>query len=223
MGAELTTTFTATLGHGCIITEYGIEIPTGLPHDEWVDVGVRLGDLTAHTERVASALSWAIGQWLAWGEHTWGEKYAQASDVLGLAEQTLMNMQYVVEAFGGKPLRPSLSFAHHSEVASLPAATRAAILGRAESEGLSAREVRGLAQVTRALAAGKDPARERAANALERALQDVRECEPSTWPDLVFRAVKPMCQAPGFARALACLLLATVESETKGDSCSISG
>jgi hypothetical protein len=81
--------------------------------------------------------------------------------------------------------------------------------------------VRGLVQATRALAAGKDPAHERVVWAFERAVRELRECTPDAWPDLVFRAVKPICQASGFARTLAYLLLATVEM--KGDQCTTNG
>lgn len=185
----------------------------GLSFEEWEQAGHFLAaQLDAAIGRL-STLQWHVADWLHFGECEYGERYAQGMDVLGLDYQTCANMNQVGERFPPERRHPRLSFSHHQEAAFLEPGVADVILDRAESEGLSAREVRGLAQTHRSLAAGRDPARERAAFTLDRALQDVRECEPGSWPDLIFQALKPMCRASGFARRLACLLLSTVEED----------
>lgn len=205
------------LGHGRRITEAGLVLPPGLAWNEWVEVGRALAEVARRTEHIRSRVSWAIGQWLLYGEHAYGEKFAQAASELGLEPHTLQNMQWVVERFGGAPSHPSLGFWHHAEVAALPPEDREAILKVAEAERLSRSQVRELARDARASAAGEDPDELRAKDALEHALAELRRLPPERWADLVFWAIQPMLRAPGFRQSLE-LLLQESTQEVEGDN-----
>lgn len=107
--------------------------------DEWSNAG-------AYLQHAAGAVQWCLGDWLNYGERKWGEMYSQAIEATGLDEQTLMNTKYIAGRFEFSRRRENLAFTHHAEVASIPTAEADAILARAESDGLSTREVRSLAR-----------------------------------------------------------------------------
>lgn len=189
-----------------VLTENGLELPPGLDYDRWADIGHHLRELAARTERARSAISWAIGQWLAYGQHTYGEKYAQAAELCGLAPQTLMNMQYVTERYGGAPSHPNLPFGHHQEAASLPVELRERLLDEAEAEGLTTAEVRARRRALTATANGEHEHEAEAKYQLTQALQELRRLPPDRWPSLLYWAIKPMTRAPGFTDGLIDLL-----------------
>lgn len=83
-----------------------------------------------------------LGDLLRFGEVTYGERYAQAMDVTGLAYQTLANAAWVAGSVDVSRRRETLSFGHHAEVAALPAAEQVAWLDKAEADRLSVSELR---------------------------------------------------------------------------------
>lgn len=86
---------------------------------------------------------WWIGDWLRFGERKYGEMYAQALEATGLDYQTLADAKWVAEQYPEFSLRnENLSWSHHRFAASLPQKQRLELLEKAESEGLSAHEVR---------------------------------------------------------------------------------
>ena len=73
-----------------------------------------------------------IGDWLVYGEHTYGEMYAQALDATGFSYGTLANQVYVAQRFDFSRRRENLSFSHHQEVAALPPEEADELLDRAD-------------------------------------------------------------------------------------------
>ena len=195
------------LGQGARIIAGNIHLPDDLTYEQWARVGEGLAYVHARLDQVNTSLHWAIGQWLRYGEHRWGEKYAQAASFLGLSPGYLANIQYVADAYGGQPARPALSFRHHAEVASLAPDTRDQLLETAEHEGWSAHDLRRAAREARIAQSGREPAQVIAAEELARAVTAVRACPPDIWPTLIAAAVRPLQQAPGFIPRLVALLL----------------
>jgi hypothetical protein len=101
---------------GCTITEFGLDTPSpssgALTYETWEKVGSVLG-------AVGNASSWAIGDWLIWGEHVFGEKYAQASLVLGVSEESLKIYHWVASRFPKSMRDPRLTFSHYKRLARL--------------------------------------------------------------------------------------------------------
>lgn len=92
---------------------------------------------------VFKSLPFVIGDWLAFGERTYGEKYVQAVALTGYATQTMYNAKYVCDHVPQEIRRPAtLSFAHHAEVASLPVEKQIELLDEAEELGWTRAEMR---------------------------------------------------------------------------------
>lgn len=105
--------------------------------------------LGAYLGRMNRSCSWWVGDWLAFGEGVFPEKYAQAAAATGLAEQTLLNRVYVCKNVPPSRRRAALSFSVHSEVASLDAREQKMWLDRAERQGMSQKELRAAMKATR--------------------------------------------------------------------------
>jgi N6-adenosine-specific RNA methylase IME4 len=103
--------------------------------DEWIHVGRKL-------MLIESGIQWAIGDWLAYGEFNFGEKYAQAIDTTDRDPQTLMNYQWVANKFPISRRRENLTFSHHAEVAALTFEQQEALLTLAASTRMSSKALR---------------------------------------------------------------------------------
>lgn len=116
-------------------TERGLEFYGDLTYEEWEELGVGL-------QRLGRAWQWWVGDWLNYGEHRWGEKYAQAVEVTGSEEKTLRNAVYVCGNVEMSRRRDNLSFSHHAEVASLDPDEQDALLSEAEERDWSRNQLR---------------------------------------------------------------------------------
>lgn len=105
--------------------------------------------LGAYLGRMNRSCSWWVGDWLAFGEGVFPDRYAQAAAATGLAEQTLLNRVYVCKNIPPSRRRAALSFSVHSEVASLSAREQKMWLDRAERQGMSQKELRAAMKATR--------------------------------------------------------------------------
>jgi hypothetical protein len=116
-----------------IATPTGLTIDAGygeIPFEMWAAYGEGL-------QVIGMAYPWVVGDWLAWGERTYGEKYPQAVAVTGHAIQTLYNQKYVCDHVPKSVRRVGAnrpSFATHAEVASLPVEKQAILLEQADNE-----------------------------------------------------------------------------------------
>jgi len=126
-------------------TPVGMEVSGDPSFEDWDRAG-------AFLQQASGAVLWWVGDWLNYGERKWGEMYAQAVAATGYDEQTLRNAKWVAGAFDLSRRRDKLPYTHHAEVAAMPSEQADRLLDRAESEGLSKREVRAL--VSRAKAGG---------------------------------------------------------------------
>jgi hypothetical protein len=102
---------------------------------QWTAVGRRLAC-------VSSASSWALGDWLLFGQRTFGHRYRRALASTNLDYQTLRNYAWVAGRFPPARRRDALSFQHHAEVASLPEPVQDLWLARAEAGCWSRNELR---------------------------------------------------------------------------------
>lgn len=80
--------------------------------DEWAQHGKRLG-------AIGRGVAWWIGDWVNYGNTTFGEKYVRAANVTGYDVKSLMNMASVAGKFPLSRRRENLSWSHHAEVAGL--------------------------------------------------------------------------------------------------------
>src|SRR5262249_15289538 len=96
-----------------------------LPYEQWEIIGRRL-------RSIERAIQWLIGDWLRYGERTYGEMYSQALDATEYSYGTLRNQAWVAGQFELSRRHDNLSFTHHQELASLPAEEADELLARAD-------------------------------------------------------------------------------------------
>jgi hypothetical protein len=115
-------------------SQRGIEIAPETTYDEWQEIGKRLMFLEKN-------IQFAIGDWLNFGEHKWGDKYAQAVLETGYTHSALRNMAYVAKRFDLSSRDDKLTFSHYRAVASLDNEIAQDVLQRAVHDGLSVSQV----------------------------------------------------------------------------------
>jgi hypothetical protein len=131
-----------------VLTAAGI-IVTGAPtYEEWISA-------TTWVQQVEKASPFWIGDLLAFGEATFGEKYAQAIETTGHKVGYLMNVVSVAQKIPAARRHPDLSFSHHQEVAALPEPEQDQWLDKAEMENWSSKDLRSQIHVATAKAAGQ--------------------------------------------------------------------
>lgn len=117
-------------------TPTGLIVTAPVPYKVWEAYGGAL-------RRVESSLQWVIGDWLVYGEDTYGEKYAQATSLWpGATIERLKRYAFVSQCVLPCLRKQALSWSHHVEVASLPSDKQELWLGRAEKENWTVRELR---------------------------------------------------------------------------------
>lgn len=117
-----------------IFGDVHLDVPDGIPFETWQELGVRL-------QRFERSSPWWIGDWMAYGEHKWGEKFAQAIELSGLDASTLSNRQFTSERIPPASRLPVLSWTHHKIAADLPEIPqRSSALQRCAEEGWSTRK-----------------------------------------------------------------------------------
>lgn len=102
---------------GVRVGDVGLLIERDLPYKEWARVGASI----AQARRV---MTWAIGDWILYGEARYGEKYTQAIEATGYAPGSLVTMASVCERIPQAMRQADLSFEHHRVVAYLPEGER---------------------------------------------------------------------------------------------------
>jgi hypothetical protein len=125
----------AALENAGAVIDNGLFLPAGLDYERYEAIGAMLGALH-------QANSFLIGDYLLFGEHTYGEKYSQAATLIGLSPQTLTNYASIARRVPPGRRRTGVSFSIHGEVASLPPAEQERWLEIAATENLTKQEVR---------------------------------------------------------------------------------
>lgn len=113
----------------------GLIFPDTLSFDAWRQIGSQIF-------LVADSSAWWVGDWLAHGEVTFGDRYSQAIANTSLDYQTLRNYAWVARKFPISRRRDKLSFGHHAEVAALTDDGQDMWLARAERLSWSRNELR---------------------------------------------------------------------------------
>ena len=108
---------------------------TDLEYDEWEFLKV-------YFLFWAGAIGFILGDWLNYGEHAFGEKYAQALDETERDYGTLRNYAFVCARIERGRRRGELSFSHHQEVAGLEPHVQDELLERAVVERWTTRDMR---------------------------------------------------------------------------------
>lgn len=104
-------------------------------YEDWEAIGQQLG-------YIEGAVHWWIGDWANYGEHHWGEMYAQAIDETGFAYQTIADDKWVAGQVNFSCRQEKLSFKHHVAIAPLEPEQQKYWLDKAEEEGWSASKLR---------------------------------------------------------------------------------
>lgn len=200
---------TALAPYGVSMTPTSLVLPPDLSFEDWTGVGEFLFWSKAQKEAELDTVNWFIGDWLRFGEHKWGERYAQAVAETGLAYQTLANTQWTVGKFSDPSRRrEKLTFTHHAAVAALPEADADELLSEAEANKWSSYTIREHAQDRAAANDGQDPLAERARRALARAADAVARLDDEDWADAVVDGlVRPLCRDGDAATFLADMAL----------------
>ncbi len=109
---------------------------------EWAEVGRRIGS-------VGRNIQWLLGDWIAYGNEKFGERYARASKISGYDRQTLMNMVYVATHFPASRRRENLSWSHHEALAALESEEQERWLDQAVQHRWSVFDLRTMLRVSR--------------------------------------------------------------------------
>lgn len=117
------------------VTETGLQLRGGLSLDEWRAVGDTL-------RRVESGALWWVGDWLAYGEKSYGGTYTAAAEATGYEYDTVKRSKWVAEQFELCRRRHDLPWSHHLEVAAMEPAVADAWLRRAHEGQWSRDELR---------------------------------------------------------------------------------
>ncbi len=107
----------------------------GMDFKAWVAAGRRFGV-------VARCSQWWIGDWVQFGNVTWGEKYVEASRITGYDTGTLRNMAWVAAQFDVSLRSDKLSWSHHALLAPLEDEEKREWIDRAVADRLSVADLR---------------------------------------------------------------------------------
>jgi N6-adenosine-specific RNA methylase IME4 len=120
---------------GATLTRTGLTITGDMPYERWEFLGQKL-------EALHASVLWWWGDWLNYGEKSYGQMYSQALDASSYSYQTLRDAAWVSGQLELSRRRDNLSWSHHREVASMEPAEQDAILGKAVQHGMSQKELR---------------------------------------------------------------------------------
>jgi hypothetical protein len=107
------------------LSETGLQLPDNLPFGEWMRVGETL-------KRMTKSVQWWVGDWLAFGEASYGEEAFQAVE---RADKTFANWATVCRKVDPSRRREDVNFSVHAVLAPLPPDEQEHMLERAASEG----------------------------------------------------------------------------------------
>lgn len=108
-------------------TTTGLSIKDGIEFAQWEAIGHELGN-------VNQGLLWWIGDWLNYGERTYGETYAQAMDATGKSYATVKQAAYMAKKFPPETRREGLTFSHYGVIAGMDDKQSQPLLQKAEKQ-----------------------------------------------------------------------------------------
>jgi hypothetical protein len=122
-------------------TDTALELPAGLPYDQWAEVGATL-------VRVEKGVQWWLADWWLYGERTYGEAASQAAPT-GHSADSVREYARVAERIPPSRRLDELSFSHHQAVAALDPPDQDRLLARAATEGMNVHHLRAAAKRAR--------------------------------------------------------------------------
>lgn len=120
---------------GASISRVGAEFSPTLPLKDWLTIGQQLN-------AIGSCYQFLLGDWLNFGQRTYGEKYRQACSDTGIDYGTLANYCYVCGKVEFSRRRETLTYSHHYEVSDLPMRDQDKWLEKADENHWSVAEMR---------------------------------------------------------------------------------
>lgn len=136
-------TFAAEVGE---VTPVSWQPPAELTFEEWTAIGNTL-------QQVNASLNWWIGDWLNYGEHKWGEMYAQAVEVTGWDYDRLAKAKWVASSVNSCIRLQNLRWSHHHEVANMQPEEQRHWLQAAADNAWGVRQLREAIKVSKQLPA----------------------------------------------------------------------
>lgn len=121
------------------LTSVGMLTDRPLAYDEWADIGPGIGT-------GQRAYAFAAGDWLAYGENNFPDKYEQAMNATDLSLGRLRNLKSMCARVHISVRSPVLSISHHESVAPLPQEYQIQMLELAEQYDIDRDTFRGLCQ-----------------------------------------------------------------------------
>lgn len=110
-------------------------LPQGMTFERWEEAGRVLS-------AVRNCSQWAIGDWLLYGQHNYGEKFAQAAEITGMNRDSLAVYQWVSGRIPPPARRADVSFAHHQVLAKLEPKEVSTWLQKTADKSLSVADLR---------------------------------------------------------------------------------
>jgi hypothetical protein len=107
------------------LTPVSLILPKNLSYEAWAEIGPKIG-------RVRKFYTWALCDWLNFGEVKYGQTFSQAVDAIGLQPDYLAILKYVGSRVDASRRRESLSFSHHRLIAPLEPQEQERFLSEAE-------------------------------------------------------------------------------------------
>ena len=117
------------------IRETGIDFLEALSFEEWETLGNKLA-------RVGRSIGMIIGDWINYGEKSYGKTYLEALKSTGFDYATLRDFAYVAKNVELSLRNDNLDYNHHKIVAKLPPEDQRRWLAAAAKHGLSVRRLR---------------------------------------------------------------------------------
>lgn len=124
------------------LTPRTMNLPADIDYDRYESLGAFLGEFK-------SRVNFYLGDWLIFGEGTFAERWSQACEATGLAEQTLLRIMAVCRNVPAARRRDALSFSVHAAVQSQDVRSQNLWLKRAEQHGWGYAELRKAMQAAR--------------------------------------------------------------------------
>lgn len=115
-------------------TQTGWQCQSELPYERWQH-------LAESIQLVSGSLNWIVGDVLNYGESRYGEKYAQAVDVMGWAVQRAKDACWVANKIPHERRNPNVSWTAHRHAAHLDPEQQTYWLNMAEETGCSSSEL----------------------------------------------------------------------------------
>ena len=125
-------------------SETGYTLPEDLPYEQWLEVGKSLRSAGETEMQRLNSIYWAIGDWLAYGEHTYGEKWKDVDRLFGSwrSEGTLRQIMYIAKRFQNLDRPKFFPFWHLKPIAQLGSEKqRQEVLAQAADGGWTKRRI----------------------------------------------------------------------------------